>query len=133
MYYYIDKLVGIDVQARSGNNIMTSRVEDVCSRLQQRLSGPAMLELTTRLIAIPSENPPRKNYAACAARIRKELDSLGMSYETYDAPPHGNEARTNIISFAGGGEKTVYIHGHYDVVPAQSQDQQKPADQLPCR
>ena len=28
------------------------------TRLRERLSEPAMLELTERLIAIPSENPP---------------------------------------------------------------------------
>ncbi len=86
----------------------------------------AIVRFAGDLIAIPSENPPRKNYAACAARILKELDSLGMEYETYDAPPHRNEPRTNIISFAGEGDRTVYVHGHYDVVPAQSPDQYNP-------
>jgi succinyl-diaminopimelate desuccinylase len=86
----------------------------------------AVIRFTSDLVAIPSENPPRKNYGACVARIRKELDSLGMKYETYDAPPHGTEPRTNLISFVGSGDRTVYLHGHYDVVPAQSPEQYSP-------
>jgi acetylornithine deacetylase/succinyl-diaminopimelate desuccinylase family protein len=86
----------------------------------------AIVQFTSDLVAIPSENPSRKNYAACVQRIRKELDTLGLDYVTYDAPPHANEPRTNILSFVGAGERTVYIHGHYDVVPAQSPGQYSP-------
>jgi succinyl-diaminopimelate desuccinylase len=86
----------------------------------------AIIQFASDLVAIQSENPPRKNYSVCVARIRKELDALGLKYETYDAPPHGNEPRTNLIVFAGTGKRTVYLHGHYDVVPAQSQEQYSP-------
>lgn len=98
-----------------------SRIQDALKTYQS-----AIIKLASDLVAIPSENPPRKNYVVCVARILKELDALGIKYETYDAPPHGNEPRTNIIAFAGTGKRTVYLHGHYDVVPAQSQEQYSP-------
>jgi succinyl-diaminopimelate desuccinylase len=86
----------------------------------------AIVQFTSDLVAIPSENPPRKDYAACVQRIRKELDALGLPCKSYDAPPHGKEPRTNLLSFVGTGDRTVYLHGHYDVVPAQSRDQYSP-------
>ena len=87
---------------------------------------PALVRFTSDLVAIPSENPPRKNYAACVRRICAELDALGLTYATHDGPPHGSEPRSNVVSFVGKGERTVYLHGHYDVVPAQSPDQYSP-------
>ncbi|HEY6951487.1 MAG TPA: M20/M25/M40 family metallo-hydrolase, partial [Bacteroidota bacterium] len=86
----------------------------------------AMVQFAGDLVAIPSENPPRKEYAVCVRRIRKELDSLGLTYQTYDAPPHEHEPRTNVVGFVGSGERTVYVHGHYDVVPAQNPGQYSP-------
>jgi hypothetical protein len=35
------------------------------SPLHQRLSEPMMLDLTKRLIAVPSENPPGNQYEEC--------------------------------------------------------------------
>jgi len=40
------------------------------------MSEPAMLDLTKRLIAIPSENPPGKRYEECARTLLEELDRL---------------------------------------------------------
>ena len=103
---------------------MASPLPEILNAIKKHWS--AIIGFASDLVAIPSENPPRKNYAACVARIRRELDALGAKYETFDAPPHGNEARTNIVAFAGSGKRTVYLHGHYDVVPAQSRDQYSP-------
>jgi len=86
----------------------------------------AIVEFTSDLVAIASENPPRRNYATCVQRIRKELDALGLPHQSYDAPPHSGEPRTNLLSYSGSGERTVYLHGHYDVVPAQQQEQYSP-------
>ena len=35
-----------------------------------------MLDLTRRLIAIPSENPPGNQYQECARMLSEELDRL---------------------------------------------------------
>jgi hypothetical protein len=42
-------------------------------RLRDRLSETVMLELTQRLIAIPSENPPGNHYEDCARTLLEQL------------------------------------------------------------
>jgi acetylornithine deacetylase/succinyl-diaminopimelate desuccinylase-like protein len=67
------------------------------------------------LIAIPSENPPGARYAECVARIRTELERLGL--------PCRVVGEDNLLAFHGEGRRTLYFHGHHDVVPAQNPDQ----------
>jgi succinyl-diaminopimelate desuccinylase len=77
-----------------------------------------MLDLTQRLIAIPSENPPGNHYEECASTLFNELVRLGF-----------DEVRREgacIVASAGAGPRTLYFSGHYDVVPAQSRDQFQP-------
>jgi succinyl-diaminopimelate desuccinylase len=88
------------------------------SRLQQRLSEPMMLDLTKRLIAVPSENPPGKQYEECIRILLSELDKLG-----FDDVRREGEC---VLGHAGSGPRTLYFSGHYDVVPAQSRDQFEP-------
>ena len=83
----------------------------------------AILVLAQDLISIPSENPPGKHYRECADRIRAELDRLGLTYQVAEAPGFPECPRYNLLSFHGEGQRTLYFHGHYDVVPAQSRDQ----------
>jgi succinyl-diaminopimelate desuccinylase len=87
----------------------------VSSRLRSRLSEPAMLELTKRLIAIPSENPPGNCYDECARLLADELDRLGFD----DVRREG----ACVLASSGTGSRTLYFSGHFDVVPAQSRDQ----------
>jgi succinyl-diaminopimelate desuccinylase len=88
------------------------------SRVRERLSEPAMLELTKRLIAIPSENPPGNHYEGCARTLCEELDKLGFDDVRREGPC--------VLASAGTGTRTLYFSGHYDVVPAQSRDQFQP-------
>jgi len=92
--------------------------EQLSSRLLERLCEPAMLDLTKRLIAIPSENPPGNHYEACARILLNELDRLGFD----DVRREG----ACILASVGTGPRTLYFSGHYDVVPAQSGDQFQP-------
>jgi hypothetical protein len=57
----------------------TLNTKPISSRLRQRLSEPAMLDLTQRLIAIPSENPPGNQYEECARVLSDELDRIGFA------------------------------------------------------
>jgi succinyl-diaminopimelate desuccinylase len=78
----------------------------------------AIVRLSERLIAIPTENPPGNSYRDCADLIMAELDRLG-----------GFEIRGDgecVQAFCGSGHRTLYFSGHYDVVPAQSPDQFHP-------
>src|SRR5262245_6663447 len=87
-------------------------------RLRDRLSEAAMLALTQRLVAIPSENPPGNHYEACARTLLEELDKLGFE----------NVKREGacVVGAAGSGSRILYFSGHYDVVPAQRSDQFQP-------
>jgi len=78
----------------------------------------AILELTKRLIAIPTENPPGNHYSRCAGLLLDELRMLGFE----DAHLEGE----CVLASCGSGERTLYFSGHYDVVPAQSPDQFEP-------
>ena len=57
---------------------MASNTGELLGQLRDRLSEPAMLELTKRLIAIPSENPPGNQYEKCAGTLIDELNRLGF-------------------------------------------------------
>lgn len=77
-----------------------------------------MLDLTKRLIAIPSENPPGDHYEECACILSDELGRLRFD----DVRREG----ACVLASAGTGPRTLYFSGHYDVVPAQSRDQFQP-------
>lgn len=93
----------------------TPDTEQLSSRLRGRLSELAMLDLTKRLVAIPSENPPGNHYEECARALIEELDRLDFD----DVRREGK----CVLASAGTGPRTLYFCGHYDVVPAQSRDQ----------
>jgi acetylornithine deacetylase/succinyl-diaminopimelate desuccinylase-like protein len=92
--------------------------EKLESRLRKRLSEPAMLELSQRLIAIPSENPPGAHYDECIGTLIDELKKLGFD----DVRREG----ACVLASAGIGPRTLYFSGHFDVVPAQSRGQFQP-------
>jgi succinyl-diaminopimelate desuccinylase len=84
----------------------------------------AILTFCQDLIRIPSENPPGNHYRECTDRLHLELDRLGLEHRLVEAP--GDRPRYNILGFHGTGQRTLYFHGHYDVVPAQSREQFDP-------
>jgi acetylornithine deacetylase/succinyl-diaminopimelate desuccinylase-like protein len=92
-----------------------SNQQQLASRLRERLSEAAMLDLTRRLIAIPSENPPGNQYEECARILFDELTRLG-----FDDVRHEGAC---VLASVGTGKRTLYFSGHYDVVPAQSREQ----------
>ncbi|HVO59542.1 MAG TPA: ArgE/DapE family deacylase [Terriglobales bacterium] len=97
---------------------MTQTAQQLSSRLRERLSEPAMVELTERLVAIPSENPPGNHYEECARALSDELTRLGFD----DVRREG----ACVLASVGSGPRTLYFSGHYDVVPAQSREQFQP-------
>ncbi len=79
---------------------------------------PALLDLTRRLVAIASENPPGAFYEETIALLTAELRALDFD----DIHREGD----CILASAGAGPRTLYFSGHYDVVPAQRRDQFEP-------
>jgi acetylornithine deacetylase/succinyl-diaminopimelate desuccinylase family protein len=86
-----------------------------------------ILTFSQDLIRIETENPPGRHYRQCVDRICRELDRLGLAHHVVETPGHVDFPRYNVLSFWGSGERTLYFHGHYDVVPAQSPEQFHPS------
>jgi len=88
-----------------------------------------MAALLAELVAIPTENPPGKNYGACADLLERRLREFGLDCERVSAMEsnqEGDDAAVCLLGSYGRGERTLYFHGHYDVVPVQSQEQFQP-------
>ena len=85
----------------------------------------AIVAFARDLIAIPTENPPGAAYDECVARIAAELDALSLPHEIVET---GDDAtrRQAIVAEAGGSGPLLYLHGHYDVVPAFAREQFEP-------
>ncbi|HEU5180413.1 MAG TPA: M20/M25/M40 family metallo-hydrolase, partial [Candidatus Polarisedimenticolia bacterium] len=81
-----------------------------------------MLGFCQDLIRIATENPPGNHYRECIGRIRFEMDRLGLRHEVVETPGYGDLPRFSLLGFQGEGERVLYFHGHYDVVPAQRRE-----------
>ncbi len=90
-----------------------------------------LIAFTTALVAIPTENPPGVAYRACSDLITQKLAEIGLEYTLLEIPApasssHSSDPGYCILSSYGAGEKTLYFHGHYDVVPASDPAQFQP-------
>jgi acetylornithine deacetylase/succinyl-diaminopimelate desuccinylase family protein len=88
-----------------------------------------MADALAKLVAIPTENPPGANYPACVEALERQITAAGLSCERHKFPnPSDAPIEQPISLFAGygAGQRTLYFHGHYDVVPAQSSEQFHP-------
>jgi len=106
---------------------MASKADSLLSWLREHENE--MAKLLAELVSIPTENPPGKNYGACADLLEKELRRHGLDCERVAAPNQrkdGGEALVSLLAGDGHGERTLYFHGHYDVVSAQSEEQFHP-------
>jgi acetylornithine deacetylase/succinyl-diaminopimelate desuccinylase family protein len=83
----------------------------------------AVLSFCEDMVRIATENPPGNQYRECTDRIRLELDRLRLDHRVVEAPAYHDRPRYNVLGFHGAGQRTLYFHGHYDVVPAQSREQ----------
>ncbi len=87
-----------------------------------------MAALLAELVAIPTENPPGNNYRACSDLLEQRIRELGLECKRIvpGAGSVGEDVPASILASYGSGERTLYFHGHYDVVPAQSTEQFRP-------
>jgi len=88
-----------------------------------------MATLLADLVAVPTENPPGRHYHEFAKLLKNRAAGFGLLCETLGPSSENDEADSVppclSVSY-GHGERTFYFHGHYDVVPAQSEEQFKP-------
>jgi succinyl-diaminopimelate desuccinylase len=86
-----------------------------------------MAALVESLVAIDSENPPGRGLGRCGRLLRDAMVELDLSPELIELPARGGLEEPCIVrGSAGAGAATVFFHGHFDVVPAQSRDQFRP-------
>src|SRR5713101_6017896 len=105
-----------------------ARKDSILAWLRQR--EDEMAALLSELVAIPTENPPGRNYQACAALLERRLRNFGLDCERFFEPAgpekKSGESPACLLACYGRGKRTLYFHGHYDVVPAQSAQQFEP-------
>ena len=94
---------------------MTVPLTDGEEALLARLSLPQIVDLTTALIAEPSENPGGDE-ASTVAVLAEACHRAGLSVEVVEAAP----GRPNLVATLPGGSDgpTLLFLGHSDVVPA---------------
>jgi succinyl-diaminopimelate desuccinylase len=89
-----------------------------------------VVALLAELVSIPTENPPGKNYQACANLLEKRIGRMGFDCQRFVSGDSGEDAAERsecLLANYGRGGRALYFHGHYDVVPAQSCEQFQPS------
>jgi succinyl-diaminopimelate desuccinylase len=110
-----------------GANIGTAQAGAILAWLRQRENE--MAALLTELVAIPTENPPGKNYRACTELLEIRMREFGLDCERLapgDSKAEPDGAPGCLQATYGRGDRAIYFHGHFDVVPAQSPEQFRP-------
>jgi succinyl-diaminopimelate desuccinylase len=104
------------------------RTDAIVSWLRGRTEE--MAAFLAELVAIPTENPPGNNYRPCAELLERRIRQLGLDCQrfAFADPKNGtDDAPLCLLASFGSGERSLYFHGHYDVVPAQSVEQFEPS------
>jgi len=138
----------VGARASSMRRMTATARSDIAERLvawlepREEEMGAALAEL----VSVATENPPGRNYGACAKVLEKQLSKAGVLCERHEFPtptakikPRDaiqekgvpgrdgtDEPAVSLIATFGAGKRTLYFHGHYDVVPAQSAEQFQP-------
>jgi len=84
-----------------------------------------LVKFAQDLIKLPTQNPPGENYEACVRLIGNKLQALGLETRVVGVSSLPNKSFPPYLLLAtyGKGPRTVYFHGHYDVVPANDRSQ----------
>jgi len=90
-----------------------------------------MIEFTSELVAIASENPPGTAYPDCVRAIESKLRALDLPCEIVKYRPptrtRDDSGAAIVLSGVGAGRRTLYFSGHYDVVPVTTAGQCTPS------
>src|SRR6478735_6378698 len=86
-----------------------------------------MAALLEELVGIDTENPPGRGLGRCGRALRDAMEKLGLAPELIEVAPRlGLEDPCVVRCVVGEGDRTIYFHGHFDVVPAQDRAQFRP-------
>lgn len=84
-----------------------------------------LVDLTIDFCRIAAENPPGRGLVESQQWIGETLSSYGIEFEIHDTSRADTDHRT-VIGSIGDDGPSVYLHGHYDVVPAFTPTQFEP-------
>ncbi len=113
--------------SQEGPHVGAAQTSAMLAWLRQR--EDEMAALLEELVAIPTENPPGRNYRACTELLELRMNEFGLHCERLaqgDSRAETDGAPVCLQASYGRGERAIYFHGHYDVVPAQSAGQFQP-------
>ncbi|MBM3253496.1 MAG: hypothetical protein FJZ16_04515, partial [Candidatus Omnitrophica bacterium] len=86
-----------------------------------------VIELTKRLVSIPTVNPPGENYERIVDLLEKTCEEIGLKTKRIRVPDNklkkygiskGSKRISLVARWDVGSKKTLHINGHYDVVPS---------------
>jgi acetylornithine deacetylase/succinyl-diaminopimelate desuccinylase-like protein len=104
---------------------MIDRATDVQAWLEPR--ADEMAALLEELVAVDTENPPGRGLRACGRVLCDAMARLSLAPELLELAPVGAlEDPCVVRGSVGDGPRTIYSHGHFDVVPAQDPAQFRP-------
>lgn len=102
-----------------------NRARDVQAWLEPH--ADEMAALVEELVAIDTENPPGRQLGRCGRLLCDAMARMGLSPELIELDPIRElEDPCVVRGSVGVGPRTVYFHGHFDVVPAQDRGQFRP-------
>src|SRR5260370_41613894 len=107
---------------KAGDN--TGLAKDLLAWLRQRENE--MVALLAELVAVPTENPPGKNYGVCADLLEHPLKRIRLDCERLEVGASNSSGGGNpacLIASHGNGEGGLYFPWHYDGVPAPVPEQ----------
>ncbi|HLJ49576.1 MAG TPA: ArgE/DapE family deacylase [Bryobacteraceae bacterium] len=97
------------------------RISDCIASLREEMAA-----FTGELVSVATENPPGNHLERCAELLIGKLRQIGIEPSVHTHRDDEDRVWPSILAFYGSGERTLYFHGHYDVVPAQSPSQFEP-------
>jgi succinyl-diaminopimelate desuccinylase len=104
---------------------VTDHTAEVQAWLEPRTDE--MAALLQELVAIDTENPPGRQLGHCGRVLRDSMEKLGLWPELIElAASRDLEEPCIVRCSVGDGPRTIYFHGHFDVVPAQDPAQFRP-------
>jgi len=86
-----------------------------------------MAALLEELVAVDTTNPPGRALGRCGRLLVDAMERLDFAPELIELEPRDDlEEPCMVRGSVGEGPRTVYFHGHFDVVPAQDPAQFRP-------
>jgi len=115
-----DETRGLGNSDMTIDSVRAARVRRAVARRRDE-----MVQLLIDFCSIPAQNPPGSHLTESQSWIQATLARYGIRSERHDTSRSGGDHRV-IIGSIGDSGPMMYLHGHYDVVPAFDADQFTP-------